>query len=179
MTRQWMYMSRPAMAVRFFIGLMLAGPWRTHWRDNSLKIILRQGGAIRQLCCVLCVFRTPQTCLLHALNHSDSRKSKHCLYAIQTAWITIPCGKSNKKTLLFSFPPYPMCFLPCENQGLMYPSIRACSEYYLALPPLRCRLWLPLTGIRVECSLSPLMKLLSKPLLMLPAFAHTCEKPTE
>lgn len=35
---------------------MLAGPWRTHWRDNSLKMILRQGGGIKDSCAVLCVF---------------------------------------------------------------------------------------------------------------------------
>lgn len=35
---------------------MLAGPWRTHWRDNSLKMILRRGGGIKDSCAVLCVF---------------------------------------------------------------------------------------------------------------------------
>lgn len=34
---------------------MLAGPWRTHWRDNSLKMILRPGCGIKDSCAVLCV----------------------------------------------------------------------------------------------------------------------------
>lgn len=73
MTRQWMYMSRPAMAVRFFIGLMLAGPWGTHWRDNSLKMILRQRwwnkGKVVLYC--VCFFKTPQR--WHALIYSDGK----------------------------------------------------------------------------------------------------------
>lgn len=45
MTLQWMYVSRPAMAVMFFMGLMLAGPAKAKKGalEDNLKARLPEG----------------------------------------------------------------------------------------------------------------------------------------
>lgn len=191
MGSQWHGSGCTCPAQRWQWGFSLVWCWQAlegHIGETTLlKWFWGGGGCINDSCAALCVFSRHHKVYMPWFILIVRNKNITNIYLGVLDCLTKISLNSLKERLPSNAVFLQHGFLPCQNQGLIlrwirervFPSIWACSEYYPLLPPLRWWLWLPLTSIRVECSLSPLMKLLSKPLLTLPAFALTCEKPTE